>query len=91
LKFSWVHIFLGHHIVVLRAHPVSGESHNKPNTTGEVATTSLPFYNEPNRLLVLCVKAELAMTSTSWSQHHFSIGNPEQHVCKASHCGRKQQ
>jgi len=25
--------------VVLHAHPVRGESHNQPNTTGEVATT----------------------------------------------------
>ena len=35
---------------------------------------------------VLCVKAGLRMTSTSWSQHHFvAIGNPERHVRKASH------
>jgi len=31
------------HLSVLRAHPVRGESHNQRNTTGEVATTSLPF------------------------------------------------
>jgi len=32
--------------VVLHSHPVRGESHNQSNTTGEVATTSPPFYNE---------------------------------------------
>jgi len=34
--------------VVLHAHPVCGEPHNQCNTTGEVATTSPPFYNEPH-------------------------------------------
>ena len=78
--------------VILHAHPVRGESHNQRNTTGEVATTSPPFYNEPYRLHVLYVKAELGTTSTSWSQHHFvAIGNPEGHVCEASHRGSKQQ
>jgi len=63
--------------VILHAHPIRGESHNQRNTNGEVATTSPPFYNEPHRSHVLCVKAELATTSTSWSQHHFvAIGNP---------------
>jgi len=77
--------------VVLHAHPVRGESHNQCNTTGEVATTSPP-YNEPHRLHVLCVKAESSTTFTSWSQPHFvAIGNPEQHMRKASHCGSKQQ
>ena len=57
--------------VVLHAHPIRGESHNQCNTTGEVATTSPPFYNEPQRLHILCVKAELRTTFTSWSQHHF--------------------
>ena len=56
---------------ILPAHPVRGESHNQRNTTGEVATTSPPFYNEPHRSHVLCVKAELRTTFTSWSQHHF--------------------
>jgi len=78
--------------VILQAHPVRGESHNQHNATGEVATTSPPFYNEPHRSHLLCVKAELGMTSTSWSQHHFvAIGNPEWHVRKASHRGSKQQ
>jgi len=78
--------------VILHAHPVRGKSHNQRNATGEVATTSPPFYNEPHRSHVLCVKAELGMTFTSWSQHHFvAIGNPEQHVRKSSHCGSKQQ
>jgi len=44
--------------VVLHAHPVRGESRNQRNTTGEVATTFPPFYNEPHRSHVLCVKAE---------------------------------
>jgi len=78
--------------VILHAHPVRGESHNQCNTTGEVVTTSPPFYNEPHRSHVLCVKAELGTTSTFWSQHHFvGIGNPERYVRKASHCGSKQQ
>jgi len=59
--------------VILHAHPVRGESHNQRNTTGEVATTSPPFYNQPQRSHVLCLKAELGMTSTSWPQHHFFI------------------
>ena len=33
---------------ILRAHPIRGESHNQRNATGEVATTSPPFY-EPHR------------------------------------------
>jgi len=45
------------YIVVLRAHFVRGESHNQRNATGEVATTSPPFYNEPHRSHVLFVKA----------------------------------
>jgi len=78
--------------VILYAHPVRGESHNQRNTTEEVATTSPPFCNEPHRSQVLCVKAELCTTSTSRSQHHFVvIGNPEEHVRKASHRGSKQQ
>jgi len=78
--------------VVLHAHPVRGESHNQCNTTGEVAITSPPFYNEPHRSHILCVKAELGTTFASWSQHHFvAIGNPERHMRKASHCGSKEQ
>jgi len=53
------------YVVVLRPHPVRGESHIQRNATGEVATTS------PHRSHVLCVKAELGTTFTSWSQHHF--------------------
>ena len=75
--------------VILHTHPIRGESHNECNTTGEVAITSPRFYNEPHRSHVLCVKAELGTTSTSWSQHHFvAIGNPEGHVRKASHHGQ---
>jgi len=80
------------YIVVLHAHPVHGESHIQRNATEEVATTSPRFYNEPHQSHVLCVKAELSTTFTSWSQHHFVvIGKPELHVRKASHCGSKQQ
>ena len=57
--------------VIFHAHPVRDESHNQRNTTGEVATTSPPFCNDPHRSHFLCVKAELDTTSTSWSQHHF--------------------
>ena len=75
---------------MLDAHPIHGESHNQRNATGEVATTSPPFYNEPHRSHVLCVKADPGTIFTSWSQHHFiAIGNPERHVCKASHRGSK--
>jgi len=78
--------------VILHASPVRGELHNQRNTTEEVATTFPPFYNEPPRSHVLCVKAELRTTSTSWSQHHFvAIGNPERYVRNASHRGTKQQ
>jgi len=78
--------------VVLHAHPVRGESHIQRTTTGEVATTSPPFYNEAHRSHVLCAKAKLRTPFTSWSQHHFvAIGNPERHMCKALHCGSKQQ
>jgi len=80
------------YIVVLRAHPVRGESHNQRNATIEVATTTPHFYNEPHRSHVHCVKAEVGTTSASWLQHHFvAIGNLERHVRKASHCGSKQQ
>jgi len=49
-----------------------------------------PFHNKPHRSHVLCVKAELCMTFTSWSQHHFSaIRILERHVRKASHHGSK--
>jgi len=76
--------------VILRVHPVRGESHNQRNATGEVATTSPPFYNEHHRSHVLCVKAELSTTSTSLSQQHFvAIGNPEQQMHKVSHHGSK--
>jgi len=80
------------YIFVLNAHPVRGESHNQRNTTGKVATTSPPFWNEPHRSHILFVKAELGTTFTSWSQHHFvAIGNPKRYMRKASHRGSKQQ
>jgi len=57
--------------VVLRAHPVRGESHIQGNANGEVATTSPRFYNEPHPSHVLFVEAASGTTFTSWSQHHF--------------------
>jgi len=58
------------YIVVLRAHPVRGESHNQRNANGEVATTYPPFYtNRTDRTFF--VKVSHSTTSTSWSQHHF--------------------
>jgi len=80
------------YIAVLRVLPVDGESHIQHNASGEVATTSPPFYNEPHRSHVLCVKAEPGTTFISWSEHHFvAIGKPKRHVRKGSHCGSKQQ
>ena len=61
------------------------------NASGVVATTSPPFYNEPHKSHVLCVKAKPGMTYTSWSQHHFVvIGKPKRHVRKALHYGSQQ-
>ena len=51
--------------VVLHAHPVRGESYNQRNTTGEVATTSSPFYNEPHRSHVLLCEG--------WTPHDLQI------------------
>jgi len=83
------HIYMG---VVLRAHPVRGESRIQHNANGEVATTSPPFYNKPHRSQVLFAKSALGTTFSSWSQHHFVvIGRPKRQTCKASHCGGKQQ
>jgi len=62
--------------VVLRAHPVRGESHIQRNANREVATTSSRFYNEPHRSHVLFVKTAPGTTFTFWSQHHFvAIGH----------------
>jgi len=70
--------------VIIPAHPVRGESLDQRNTTGEVATTSPPFYNEPHRSHVLCVKAELRTTFTSWSQHHFVCNRKARAACAQS-------
>jgi len=69
------------YIVVLRAHPVRGESHIQRNAIGEVATTSPLLYNESH---VLCVKAELGMTFTSWSQQHFAAIGKARAACAQS-------
>jgi len=34
--------------VVLRAHPVGGESHIQPHANREATITFPPFYNEPH-------------------------------------------
>jgi len=60
------HIYNG---VILHAHPVRGESHNQRNTTGEVATTSPPFYNEPQRSHVL-------WEGCTWHDLHILITPP---------------
>ena len=78
--------------VILRAYPVSGESHIQRNANREVATTSPSLYYEPYGSHVLVVKAAPGTTFTSWSQHHFvAIEKPNRQVRKASHCGNKQQ
>jgi len=78
--------------VVLCAHFIHGEPRIQRSASGEVATTSPPFYNEPHRLHVLLVKVSHSTIFTSWSQHHFVvIGTTEQKVSKASHCVSKQQ
>jgi len=78
--------------VILCAHSVCGEPRIQHNTSGEVATTSPPFYNELHWSHVPCVRAAPGTNFTSWSQHHFVvIEKLEWHVCKASHCSSKQQ
>jgi len=42
--------------VILRPHPIRGESHIQRNANGEVATTSPPFHNETHRSHILFVK-----------------------------------
>jgi len=82
-RFGWCHIGVVRHTI--NATP--------PERLQQPPQNQNPsFYNEPHRSHVLCVKAELSRTSTSWSQHHFvAIGNPELHLRKASHRGSKQQ
>jgi len=78
--------------VILSAHPIRGESHIQHNANQEVATTSSPFYNKPQRSHVPVEKAATGTTFTSRSLHHFvAIGKPKQQVRQVSHCGGKQQ
>jgi len=82
------------HIFVFRPHPVRGDWWITQSTQHHRrgCNNISPFYNEPHRSHVLCVKAELGTSFTSWLQHHFvAIGNPERPVRKASHHGSKQQ
>jgi len=83
------HIYMG---IILRTHPIHGESHIQCNTNREVATTTPSFYNKPHRSHVLFVKSAPGTNFTSWSKHHFvAIRKTERQVRKASHCGSKQQ
>jgi len=50
-----------------------------------VATTSLPFYNEPKRSHVLFVKAAPGTTFTSWSQHHLLWSESPSGKCAKLH------
>jgi len=76
--------------VVLRAHPVRGESHIQRNASGEVATTSLPFYYEP---IARCF-------CEGFTQHDLHMLVTAPFCCdrkaraaraQTSHCGSKQQ
>ena len=52
----------------------------------------LPFTTNHTDHTFFFAKPAPGTTFTSWSQHHFvAIGKPERQVCKASHCGSKQQ
>ena len=64
------HVYMG---VVLRAHPVRGESHIQCNASGEVATTSPPFHNKPHRSYILFCKA------CSWHDLHILVTAPFGH------------
>jgi len=78
--------------VALCAHPICGESHFQRDINWEVAITSPPFCCEPQLSHILFVKVAPDTTFTSWSKQHFIvIGKPRRQVCKASHCGSKQQ
>ena len=67
------HIYMG---VILRAHPVLGESHIQHNANGEVATTSPPFYNKHDLHIVTTApfwcdrkgRAACAHSFTLWQQ-----------------------
>ena len=86
------HIFLCFYAVALCTHPICGESHFQRNVNREVATTSPPFCCEPHLSHILSVKVAPGTNFTSWSKHYFVvIGKPRRQVCKASHCGSKQQ
>ena len=83
------HIYL---CVAICAHLICGESHFQSKINWEVATTSTPFCSEPHLSHILFVNVASGTTFTSWSKHHFVvIGKPRRQVCKASHCGSKQQ
>ena len=64
------HVYMG---VILRAHPVRGESHIQCNASGEVATTSPPFHNKPHRSYILFCKA------CSWHDLHILVTAPFGH------------
>jgi len=51
-----------------------------------LATTSPPFCKEPHRSHILFVKVAPGTTFTSWTQHHYAIGNSEPQMLKPSQC-----
>jgi len=55
----WCHICIG---VILRPHPVHGESHIQRNVNRDIATTS-PYYNESHRSPVLLWRFHLPWPS----------------------------
>jgi len=83
---------IGYRGVTLRVHLIRGELHIQHNANWEFATTSLPFCDEPHWSHFPFVKAAPGMTFTCRSQYHIvAIWKPEEQVCKASHCDKKQQ
>jgi len=79
------------HMRTFHSHPVRDVSHIQRRADRDVAIKSPPFYNEPHRSHVLCVKVAPRVAFTLWSQHHFvTIREPEQKMRKASYCGSKQ-
>jgi len=81
-------MFISGHLHVLAIR----KPHFQCNANRKVATASAGFCNEPHPLHVLFVNVASGTTITSCSKHHFVvIGKAEQQVCKASHCGTKQQ
>jgi len=54
------------YIVILRAHPVRGESHNQRNATGEVATLSMTNVKGPLLKKEPVVKSVFLISASNW-------------------------